>query len=176
MQIMGPGDSYLIQYSKDVGRFWADKHSLALGARFRAPDGRALQRAPQSILPQVIFLLSEGHKGTCSDLLGSFAAVCKFNSSSSSSSLSNQTSVAHQDAFDRFVEQGYQASQTWHQGEITCMVLSLHRFAVPCRSSIQLLSRASRRRLHAQEAWLQMGRAHKATSNPLCHQQNGPFR
>ncbi|CAL8467097.1 g6633 [Coccomyxa elongata] len=73
-QIMGPGDSYLIQYSKDVGRFWADTHSLALGARFRAPNGQALQRAPQSILPQ--------------------------------------------DAFDRFVEQGYQASQTWHQGSL----------------------------------------------------------
>lgn len=70
---MGPGDSYLIQYSKDVGRFWADTHSLALGARFRAPNGQALQRAPQSILPQVTFLLSEGRRGTSTDIQGSVA-------------------------------------------------------------------------------------------------------
>ncbi len=50
---MGPGDSYLLQYSKNVGAFWADQHSLALGARFRAPNGQALRVAPQSILPQV---------------------------------------------------------------------------------------------------------------------------
>ncbi|EIE26754.1 tocopherol cyclase [Coccomyxa subellipsoidea C-169] len=73
-QIMGPGDSYLLQYSNNVGAFWADQHSLALGARFRAPNGQALRVAPQSILPQ--------------------------------------------DAFDRSVDQGYQASQTWHQGSL----------------------------------------------------------
>lgn len=72
---MGPGDSYLIQYSKDVGRFWADKHSLALGARFRAPDGQALKRAQQSIVPQVISLLNECRRETSTELSVNFASV-----------------------------------------------------------------------------------------------------
>lgn len=35
-QVMGPDDSYLIHYSKNVADFWADRNSLALGAVFQA--------------------------------------------------------------------------------------------------------------------------------------------
>lgn len=34
-QVMGPDDSYLIQYSPDVATFWADRDNLALGAIFQ---------------------------------------------------------------------------------------------------------------------------------------------
>ncbi len=73
MQIMGPDDSYLIQYSKNTGIFWADQRSLALGATFRAAAGaNGTQPATGRTLPEA--------------------------------------------AFPQLVEQGYQASQTWHQG------------------------------------------------------------
>lgn len=44
-QVMGPDDSYLIQYSEDVNSFWADTGSLALGACFK----RAGQAAPPRV-------------------------------------------------------------------------------------------------------------------------------
>ena len=37
-QVMGPDDGYLIQYSKDVSSFWADRNRLALGSVFRRKD------------------------------------------------------------------------------------------------------------------------------------------
>ena len=51
---MGPDDSYLLQYSKDVRSFWADPRALALGACFRprgagrpaAPLGRLVDEVP----------------------------------------------------------------------------------------------------------------------------------
>jgi hypothetical protein len=50
---MGPDDSYLLQYSKDVRSFWADPHALALGACFR-PRGTGRPAAPlQRIVPEV---------------------------------------------------------------------------------------------------------------------------
>ena len=49
MQIMGPSDSYLLQYSRDVGNFWADNDSLALGTCFQGTP--PLTRGP---LPQVL--------------------------------------------------------------------------------------------------------------------------
>lgn len=45
VQVMGPDDSYLIQYSEDVNSFWADTGSLALGACFK----RAGQAAPPRV-------------------------------------------------------------------------------------------------------------------------------
>lgn len=36
VQIMGPDDSYLIQYDADVSKFWAEDPELALGACFEA--------------------------------------------------------------------------------------------------------------------------------------------
>lgn len=33
-QVMGPDDSYIVQYSRDVSRFWADPRALSLGACF----------------------------------------------------------------------------------------------------------------------------------------------
>ncbi len=50
---MGPDDSYLLQYSKDVRSFWADPHALALGACFR-PRGTGRPAAPlQRVVPEV---------------------------------------------------------------------------------------------------------------------------
>lgn len=44
-QVMGPDDSYLVQYSDDVKSFWADSSSLALGGCFK----RAGQAAPPCV-------------------------------------------------------------------------------------------------------------------------------
>ena len=44
---MGPGDTYLLQYSEDVGAFWAEESALELGAVF-APRGQDVQ----SMLPK----------------------------------------------------------------------------------------------------------------------------
>ena len=54
LQVMGPDDSYLLQYGKDVRSFWADPHALALGACFR-PRGAARPAAPLgSVVPEVL--------------------------------------------------------------------------------------------------------------------------
>ncbi len=44
VQVMGPDDSYLIQYSEDNKCFWADPGSLALGASFKPAGPRAPPR------------------------------------------------------------------------------------------------------------------------------------
>jgi len=45
-QVMGPDDGYLLQYSKDVSSFWADRTSLALGATFRPTKTTTNSRSP----------------------------------------------------------------------------------------------------------------------------------
>lgn len=40
-QVMGPGDSYLVQHSRETGRFWAEPHALRLGNTFRPCRGAA---------------------------------------------------------------------------------------------------------------------------------------
>lgn len=50
---MGPDDSYLLQYTKNTGIFWADQHSLSLGAVFKASDGHSAASMPNRLLPEV---------------------------------------------------------------------------------------------------------------------------
>lgn len=45
-QIMGPNDSYLLQYEEGTAGFWADPHELALGKVFAASPGCAPAAAP----------------------------------------------------------------------------------------------------------------------------------
>ena len=53
VQVMGPDDSYLLQYGKDVRSFWADPHALALGACFR-PRGAGRPGLPLGrVVPEV---------------------------------------------------------------------------------------------------------------------------
>lgn len=83
-QVMGPDDGYLLQYSPDVVRFWAEPHSLALGAVFRArsePEPAPGARAPT---------------GQLAGLMRPLPA----------------------EEWDARVEEGFQATQTWHQGRI----------------------------------------------------------
>ena len=49
---MGPGDSYILQYSRNIESFWATPYSLALGARFRAPQDRSFAPPPRQLLTQ----------------------------------------------------------------------------------------------------------------------------
>ena len=52
-QVMGPGDSYLLHYERDINTFWADKRSLALGACFKAAGG-ARRPALKQMVPKVV--------------------------------------------------------------------------------------------------------------------------
>ncbi len=36
VQVMGPDDGYICQFSQSTSGFWAERNSLALGATFRA--------------------------------------------------------------------------------------------------------------------------------------------
>ena len=51
-QIMGPGDSYLLQYAKPACPFWASPADLALGACFLAKRGTA-HTYPTTMLSEV---------------------------------------------------------------------------------------------------------------------------
>ncbi|CAL5225421.1 g8236 [Coccomyxa viridis] len=54
-QIMGPGDSYLLQYSRNIERFWATPYSLALGATFRARQESGLAPPPRQLVTKEAF-------------------------------------------------------------------------------------------------------------------------
>lgn len=47
LQIMGPKDSYLLQYSSDVNSFWAENSALELGATFNAKGTPPKTRIPK---------------------------------------------------------------------------------------------------------------------------------
>ena len=52
MQIMGPLDSYILQFSRNIASFWATPYSLALGARFRSQPDRAFVQPPRQLVTQ----------------------------------------------------------------------------------------------------------------------------
>jgi len=60
VQVMGPDDGYLCQFSRSTGAFWADPNDLALGATFQAKGAAS----PRSLVPQV------GRVGREDDTLG----------------------------------------------------------------------------------------------------------
>lgn len=55
---MGPDDSYLVQYSKQVENFWANGQQLALGACFKRRPGASQDVQLKQMLPQVCMLIS----------------------------------------------------------------------------------------------------------------------
>ena len=63
VQVMGPDDSYLVQYSDDVKPFWAETSSLALGACFK-PTGQAAP--PRVAVTEVTMTSRSGVAHTCS--------------------------------------------------------------------------------------------------------------
>eukprot|EP00884_Botryococcus_braunii_P021088 jgi/Botrbrau1/7663/Bobra.0159s0105.1 len=74
-QIMGPRDSYLLQFSKDTNIFWGNTSDLELGCTFKARNPLKEGQPIGRMLPE--------------------------------------------EEFSEQVEQGFQASGTWHQGSIT---------------------------------------------------------
>ncbi|GAB4820510.1 hypothetical protein N2152v2_007556 [Parachlorella kessleri] len=54
-QVMGPDDSYLVQYSPDVNTFWAERNSLALGAVFDTTNNGRRPDSLKRLLPQEEF-------------------------------------------------------------------------------------------------------------------------
>ncbi len=125
---MGPGDSYILQYSRSIESFWATPYSLALGTRFRAPGDRSFAPPPRQLLTQAgrmhdqsTHLALSEHLKICisvehRDLDEFLQARC------SPSGCSGIAGCCLQDAFERDVKEGFQASATWHQGAVAfCM-------------------------------------------------------
>lgn len=46
MQVMGPDDSYMVQFSPDTKTFWADSNSLSLGGCFQRASDRTPPHVP----------------------------------------------------------------------------------------------------------------------------------
>ncbi|KAF6251155.1 tocopherol cyclase-domain-containing protein [Scenedesmus sp. NREL 46B-D3] len=74
VQVMGPDDGYICQFSRDTEVFWASRHNLELGATLTAKPTAAGRRRLRRPVPET--------------------------------------------EFNAAVEQGFQASPTWHQGSI----------------------------------------------------------
>ena len=53
VQVMGPGDTYLLHHELNINTFWADKRDLALGACFKAAAG-AKGPPPTQMVSQVV--------------------------------------------------------------------------------------------------------------------------
>jgi hypothetical protein len=53
LQVMGPDDGYICQFSKDQSTFWAARNSLELGACIKAAPTYTGRRAPQRMVAQV---------------------------------------------------------------------------------------------------------------------------
>ncbi|KAK9841356.1 hypothetical protein WJX74_004431 [Apatococcus lobatus] len=49
VQVMGPGDTYLLHHELNIDTFWADKRSLALGACFKAAAGKSSSTLKQMV-------------------------------------------------------------------------------------------------------------------------------
>ena len=116
---MGPEKAYLVQHTDNTRIFWADRHQLILGACFKGKTAAV----PKELLAGV-------------------------RHEQQSTSLSSTPAVDDcipdmkllQDRFDRTVEQGYQATLTWHQGFLYIasafpvgFCLHLHSFALRTR-------------------------------------------
>lgn len=44
VQVMGPDDGYIVQFDKNVKRFWAERNKLSLGSCFERIMGQAVAR------------------------------------------------------------------------------------------------------------------------------------
>lgn len=99
-QVMGPDDGYILQYSKDVSCFWADRSSLALGATFDRP-------APSPA--------SRRSTGTAAPV---DATSPRSNSQGVNVLSPPPKGIVSEDRFDAAVRHGFQASTRWHQGSI----------------------------------------------------------
>ena len=54
LQVMGPGDSYLVQHSRDAGCFWGDPSNLALGACFRTRQAAPPRHMVNQVRPDAL--------------------------------------------------------------------------------------------------------------------------
>lgn len=95
---MGPDDGYLLQFSPDTSIFWADPQSLSLGATFKAGSSTGSSNSTGWATTQQ----RQQHGG-----IASFAGLA-----------GGAGGPLPPSEFDALVEEGFQATQTWHQGRI----------------------------------------------------------
>ncbi len=53
IQVMGPGDGYICQYTRDTGAFWAGRNSLELGACAKPRPGVVPGKRIQRMMSEV---------------------------------------------------------------------------------------------------------------------------
>ena len=98
VQIMGPDDSYLLQYDADVSKFWAKDPELALGACFEAKEKRKKNKGGEEEEEE--------------------AAAGGGGGGSGGALLPPPSGPVPAAEFDRSVGLGFQATATWHQGSV----------------------------------------------------------
>lgn len=111
LQVMGPDDSYLIQYSDDTKAFWADSGSLALGACFKRAGQAAPPRVAVTEVHAITFWLHRDvYKETSS-------AYIQYLLKGHQQGLMARCLLMLQKQFSGAVAEGFQASLTSHQGQ-----------------------------------------------------------
>lgn len=61
---MGPGDGYLVQYSKDVSGFWASTSALELKGTFQAKPGAPVKGIVDPVRPRLVGLFLQASSAT----------------------------------------------------------------------------------------------------------------
>ena len=106
---MGPDDGYILHYSKDVSQFWADRGRLALGMCFEPSHvGAAASRSVGGMLPARKF----------TDRISKVRSQPRIPAGPLKFSPRRLGFLTHSVGGDH-VSQGFQASATFHQGDIT---------------------------------------------------------
>lgn len=130
MQVMGPDKAYLVQHTDNTRIFWADKHELVLGACFKGKTGAVprglLDGVKQKVFMPVQFLqvtsfiemlLDCIHRNKCANHCRLEACHAHNNTQYRHFGPTDQNVCFVQDRFGKLVDQGYQATLTWHQGK-----------------------------------------------------------
>ena len=100
VQVMGPNDGYIAQTATDLRMFSADRNDLALGTCLMPATSRRQGKVPKRPLPAVrpaLFI-------PCSWLLIAHYCIDSWR--------------LLQTVFQDTIEEGFQATATWHQGAI----------------------------------------------------------
>lgn len=136
MQVMGPDKAYLVQHTDNTRIFWADKHELVLGACFKGKTGAVPRELLDGVQQKLLMPVQSLQVTSFIEMLVDCIHHSKLCKSLQACQAHNNTQYRHvgptdqhvcfvQDRFGKLVDQGYQATLTWHQGKscgpLACM-------------------------------------------------------
>jgi tocopherol cyclase len=112
-QILGPNDEYLCRTFPDVTTFWAWKHALGLGHWGKRREGRGergeeLVASSQQSVPNSVLHPTPPQK----------QAISLSSSSPPPHSSLLTPHYLPPEQFTQYIQEGYQATATWHQGSL----------------------------------------------------------